>query len=174
MRLSFDLKRDSLKAKFIPPDRSDLVYLYDSGADTPVWCKGAQELVDVFPDAALVKQRFVLSGFGKEVEIVDVYRIQEFVLTDGISAIRYQNFIVAVTDRPEMNLDLILPASIFDHMVVTIDRNTSVTYPQIHIDSPKGSYPVFFRQISLTEQQKQALGIDTDLIIQNVYSQEEM
>ena len=173
MRLSFELKTDSLRTKFIPPDNPDLIYMIDSGADTPVWCKGSQELLDVFPESELLEQRFILSGFGKQPEIVDVYKIKEFALTDGTEILKYQNFIVAVTDRPEMNLDMILPASVFDHMIITIDRMSSVVYPKVYIDFQMESYPVFFRQILLTEQQKQALGIDSNLVIQNVYAEGE-
>lgn len=174
MRLTFDLKRDSLKVKFIPPDKEDLVYLIDTGADTPVWCKGVSELEDIFGDVVKLDSQFVLSGFGKEPEIVDVFRIPEFMLTDGTDSIRYENFVLAVTDRPQMNVDMILPSSIFDHMSVTIDRKTSVVYPKVFIEYDKETYPVFFKQISLTDAQKDMLGVTADTIIRDVYSEREI
>ena len=44
MRIVFDLKKETLKAAFICPDRVDLTYMIDTAADTPVWCKGKDEL----------------------------------------------------------------------------------------------------------------------------------
>ena len=171
MRITFDLKRDSLKAKFIPPDRPDLVYLIDTGADTPVWCKGLEELLDVFPGAEKQEPKYILSGFGREPELVDVCRIPEFVLTDEAESILYRNFMLAVTDRPQMNVDLILPSSIFDHMKLTIDRMTSTTYPRVSIEFSVREQPMFFRHIRLTEQQRKRLDLDHDVILQNVYAE---
>lgn len=45
MKLTFDLKRGTLKAVFICPNREDLTYLIDTGADTPVWCKGETDVI---------------------------------------------------------------------------------------------------------------------------------
>ena len=38
--LHFDLDNSSLKARFIPPEYPDMLFLLDTGADVPVWCKG--------------------------------------------------------------------------------------------------------------------------------------
>lgn len=48
---------------FIPPDRLYLTYLIDTGADTPVWCKGEEEFIDIFPDGEKQDSKFILSGF---------------------------------------------------------------------------------------------------------------
>ena len=92
--------------------------MIDTAADTPVWCKGKDEFLDIFSDAEKLESKFVLSGFGKEPEIVDVYRIPDFRLSDGKEAVTYKNLVLAVTDRPQMNVDLILPSSLFDHMKI--------------------------------------------------------
>lgn len=173
MKLTFDLKRGTLKTVFICPDREDLTYLIDTGADTPVWCKGEKEFLDLFPDAEKLDSKFILSGFGKEPEVVDVYKLSEFSLTDGNEDVLYRNLVLAVTNRPQINVDLILPSSLFDHMIVEIDRMTSVVYPHITIQSQTKEYPVFFRQIQLTAAQKDMLGIETDVIIRDVYAQDE-
>ncbi len=53
----------------------DVTCLIDTGADTPVWTQGAEILEDVFKAELVNGKKFILSGFGKEAEIVDVYRI---------------------------------------------------------------------------------------------------
>ena len=173
MRIVFDLKKEILKAAFICPDRVDLTYMIDTAADTPVWCKGRDEFLDIFSDAEKLESKFVLSGFGKEPEMVDVYRIPDFRLSDGKEAVTYKNLVLAVTDRPQMNVDLILLSSLFDHMRIEIDRMTSVVFPRITIESQTDVYPVFFRQIKISEEQKKMLGIDTDVIIKDVYSEDD-
>lgn len=174
VRLSFDLKRDTLKAQVVPPDKPDLTYLIDTGADTPVWCKGKDELIDVFPQADKIDSKFLLGGFGKEPELVDVFRIPQFVLTDGDASIVYRNLILAVTDRPSMGVDFILPASIFNHMRVVVDRISSVVNPKLEIESEKDDIMVFFRRIDLSKNQKERLGVDVDIIVQNVYAKDDV
>ena len=78
MKLTFDLKKGTLKTVFISPDMRDLTFLIDTGADTPVWCKGEAEFKDIFPHSEKMESKFLLSGFGKEPEIVAVYKISEF------------------------------------------------------------------------------------------------
>lgn len=171
MKLTFDLKKGTLKSVFISPDMSDLTFLIDTGADTPVWCKGEDEFKDIFPYAEKMESKFLLSGFGKEPEIVDVYKISEFKFSDGNESILYKNLVLAVTNRPQINVDLILPASMFDHMIVEVDRMTSVVYPHVSIESQMDVYPVFFRQIKLTDSQKKMLGIDADVIMKDIYAE---
>ena len=171
MKLIFDLKRETLKVVFISPEKGDLTYLIDTGADTPVWCKGEDEFLDLYPYAEKLNSKFVLSGFGKEPEIVDVFRLSEFDLTDGNDHVIYKNLVLAVTNRPQINVDLILPSSLFDHMIIEVDRMTSIVCPHLAITSQVKVYPVFFRQIKLSDKQKAMLGIDTDMIIKDVYAQ---
>ena len=84
------------------------------------------------------------------------------------------NFVTAVTSRPEMNVDLILPASAFRRMIVTIDRLTSIANPIMQIISGSDKIPMFFRQIKLSEKQCRSLGLDTNVILQNIYAQDDV
>lgn len=55
--------------------------LIDTGADTPVWTSGERLFLKAFPDAELVEDiLFELGGFGKESELVSVYKIPKFVI----------------------------------------------------------------------------------------------
>ena len=77
--LTFYLDNKTLKTKIIPSNYPDITILYDTGADTPVWCNGEDELLDLFPAAMKMNSKFILSGFGLHPEIVDVYKIPSFV-----------------------------------------------------------------------------------------------
>ena len=70
--------------------------LFDTGATMPVWC-GSKGLFDfIFPDAKLYDKDFILSGFGKTPEIVSVYRIPLFSITDhNGNRLRFENMYVA-------------------------------------------------------------------------------
>lgn len=87
--LSFDIELGTAKTKFVPYDKQDLVYLIDSGADTPVWCKGKEEFCDIYEDAERIPVKFLLSGFGTGIDVVDVYKIPVFELTDGVNSIHF-------------------------------------------------------------------------------------
>ena len=109
MRITFDLKRDSLKAKFIPPDRPDLVYLIDTGADTPVWCKGLEELLDVFPGAEKKEPKYILSGFGREPEIVD---LAGYLNAAGAAIARACRTACTVSSKPPSGISIISAAGL--------------------------------------------------------------
>ena len=38
--LSFDIITDGMKSEFVTDSFNDLVFLLDTGAETPVWCDG--------------------------------------------------------------------------------------------------------------------------------------
>ena len=167
--LQFDLDLHSPKPVIIPAGNPDLLYLIDTGADTPVWCRGREELLDIFPDAAPLEYQYLLGGFGTGVEIVDAFRISKFCFSDGNETLTYRDFIVAVTDRPSIGVDLILPATIFNRMIVTIDRLSSVTRPTLKIEFEKNDVPIYFKRITVSEEQKKLLGIKGDDILSGVY-----
>ena len=108
----------------------DATCLVDSGADTPVWTQGADRLKDIFGDRAekVPGKKFLLSGFGKGAEIVDVFIIKDLDLKADESAddkedrIIFKNLTVACTSRPMMVADLILPSSAFSRSLFTIKR----------------------------------------------------
>ena len=127
----------------------DATCLVDSGADTPVWTQGAERLKDIFGDRAEIVpgKKFLLSGFGKGAEIVDVYNIRNLELKADESAdnkedkIIFKNLTVACTSRPMMVADLILPSTAFSHMNYKV-CNIGVDYPVIEIEHEKEEYYV--------------------------------
>ena len=129
-------------------------------------------MLDIFPTARKMKYRFVLSGFGTGVEIADAYVVPDFYLSDGTEEIDYQNMLVAVTNRPTLNVDFILPASLFHHMDLDIDRLSSVMYPTLKVKSANNIVPVFYKRKTLTEEQKGILGVTDDMIVTEIYAEE--
>ena len=168
--LLFDMNKESFKPQIVSSEYSDLTLLIDTGADIPVWCLGAPAFTDTFPLAKELKYKFVLSGFGTGVEIAKAFSIPEFKLSDGNSDITYQNMVVAVTNRPSVNVSLILSASLFHHMEMNIDRLSSVMYPTLSITSKNPNVPVFYRRRELTERQKAMLGLRENAIIADIYA----
>ena len=70
----------------------DIICLFDTGADTPVWCSGLDYFKFLYPDSYKVRGKFLLGGFGEGVSAVDVYVIPLFC----IGNITYKQFYVAV------------------------------------------------------------------------------
>ena len=172
IKLNYELEWDSSRPKIITPTYPDLVFLIDTGADMPVWCNGKEEFLDVFPDARLVKYKFLLSGFGTGLEVAEAFTLPEFRLSDGISEIIYQNMTIAITNRPAINVSLILSASMFRHMDVDIKRRESVMHPILSISSDKAVVPMFYRKKTLSDRQRALLGLSEDSIIVDIYAEE--
>ena len=117
----------------------DITCLIDTGADTPVWTQGSETLHDVFEAEKIEGKKFILSGFGKEPEVVDVYNVSDVVLGDGGDKVVFKNLTVACTERPNMVAYLILPATAFSHMDYTV-RNLDVESSLIEIRHNKEEY----------------------------------
>ena len=124
--------------------KGSLTCLIDSGADTPIWTKGAERLNRFYKAEKVEEKKFLLSGFGNGYEIVDVYKISDVELTgtdeDGVDdKVIFKNIIVGCTSRPSMVADLILPNTAFSHMNLTL-RNLNVQYPSVEIEHEKEEY----------------------------------
>jgi hypothetical protein len=89
--------------------------LFDTGADTCVFTRGSEQLLEIFPNAKeRTDVKIILGGFGKEPEIVKVYTISELVIRDTYSvdkSVTFKNVDVACCYR-DMRSDLIISASI--------------------------------------------------------------
>lgn len=123
--------------------KEDITCLIDSGADVPVWTRGSDKLLGSYQAKQIQGKKFLLSGFGKEAEIVDVYSISDLELKDegGTDRIVFKNLTVACTERPYMVANLILPATAFSHMNYTI-KNIEVENPVVEIYHTKTEYSV--------------------------------
>ena len=120
--------------------------LIDSGADTPVWTQGAERLQHKLDAKKIEGKKFLLSGFGRGSEIVDVYEIHDLELkgyneNGEDDRIIFKNVAVACTSRPNMVADLILPNTAFSHMNLMI-RNLDVESPVVEIGHKKEEYYV--------------------------------
>ena len=124
--------------------REGLTCLIDSGADTPIWTKGAERLGRFYKSEKVAEKKFLLSGFGHGYEIVDVYKVSDVELSgvdeDGVGdKVVFKNIIVGCTSRPSMVADLILPNTVFSHMNLIL-RNLNVQYPTVEIEHEKEDY----------------------------------
>ena len=120
----------------------DVTCLFDTGADIPVWTQGSATLGKAFKAEKIEGKKFLLSGFGKEPEIVEAYRISDLVLEgDDGDKIVFKSMTIACTLRPYMVANLIFPATAFSHMNYTI-RNIEVENPVVEIYHTKTEYSV--------------------------------
>ena len=125
--------------------KDNITCLIDTGADTPVWTQGVERLNDAFKAEQVDGKKFLLSGFGKGHEIVDVYKIYDVVLPGTGEQIVFKSMLVACISRPLMVADLILPNTAFNHMNVIL-RNLDVVSPVVEIEHKKEEYyvnPIF-------------------------------
>ena len=120
----------------------NITCLVDTGADTPVWTEGVEALESCFQTKKIEGKKFVLSGFGKEPEIVDVYRVSDIILKENDeSKIVFKNMVVACTERPNMVASLIMPATALSHMNYLI-HNVGIENPVIEVEHDKEEYAV--------------------------------
>lgn len=118
--------------------------LIDTGSDIPVWTRGSIALKKAYQAERIDGKKFILSGFGKEAEIVDVYRVSNVIFEGGEDhndRIVFRSLTVACTVRPSIIANLIMPATAFSHMNYTI-RNMGVDQPEVEIEHDKEEYAV--------------------------------
>lgn len=96
--------------------------LIDTGAETPVWCKGEKKLLLAYPDAVKQNWKSEIRGFGKDAEEATVYAIPEFSLSDGKECYKIQNLLIAVCNHPLIGYDLILSDTMFSKADTYIHR----------------------------------------------------
>ena len=134
--------------------------LIDTGSDTPVWTWGRELLVSKLKAKKEEGKHFLLSGFGKNPEVTDVYTIPELELKaeDGSDRVVFKNLVVACTSRTDMIAKLILPATAFSHMNYMI-RNEGVDIPRLEIEHKKEEYFV-----------RPRYGKKDERFLENVYS----
>lgn len=175
----------NLKLKAIPEKLNPVVkyanieMLFDTGADTPVWCSGLELFKRIFPMAILEKYQFLLSGFGRsqgellsfvknlndgEIKeyIVDVYRIPEFVLESGGQRIVWRDLRVAVTNRETLGVNMILPCTMFRGMVLRVCQSRIIN--EIEIISPK----------TVVNVKVEVMKIGIRELLRNIYGQDNL
>lgn len=102
---------------------NEFACMLDSGAAIPVWCTGAFKLLDTFPSAVYKPNlKSLISGFGKGVQIVDIYYISEVVFCNGEDSITFENFYLPVLDRQTFGTDMIFPIIMFKETNILISQ----------------------------------------------------
>lgn len=135
--LSMQLSNRSAKPVFttITPADKQIKCMLDTGADMPVWCGSKGLLNIVFPKVRLADKKFLLSGFGRKPEVVDIYRIPEFVIKDKNASLTFQNLYIASSFGRNFGCDLILSATMFKLMDYTIlNRKKEISVLEITYD----------------------------------------
>ncbi len=136
------------------PDYHDLLLMYDDGADVAVWTGSEDDLLDLFPNAEKAHFRFVLVGFGKEYDITDVYKISVFNLTDESGGkLVVKNFHVALSERPDMAVGLILPGNLFNNTLTHIDRTNGKISVLVEYGKKYATRTMGVKQKTLSEKE---------------------
>lgn len=103
----------------------DITCLFDTGADTPVWCSGLDYFKFLYPDSTKARGNFLLGGFGRGATSVEMYVIPEFKIGD----ITYRQFYVAIDTDRRFAWDLVLSYTLFtkmDYSNLNRNRDTPV------------------------------------------------
>ena len=127
MKLSNNSARPIFKT--ITPSNKQLNCMLDTGADMPVWCGSEGLLKVMFPEAELTNKKFLLSGFGRNPEVVEVYKIPNFFIRNERESLIFQNLYIASSFGRNFGCDLILSATMFKHMdyaILNRDRSPSI------------------------------------------------
>ncbi|MFG6346910.1 MAG: protease [Lachnospiraceae bacterium] len=116
--------------------------MLDTGADIPVFCKGDllfEKSVGEMDGVSKYKNSKI-GGFGKTDEIVMLWNMDTFSLSDKKCAIDYKGMKIAVMNKPSIPCDIILSASMFMKMKYTID--CSIKKHLLTIEANKNVYGV--------------------------------
>ena len=96
--------------------------LLDTGAETPVWCKGEKKFLIAYPEAKKLDYDSEIHGFGKDAEKGKVYVIPEFVLSDTIEKYVIRNLQLVVCDHPLIGYDFVMSDTMFSNADTFIHR----------------------------------------------------
>ena len=162
------------KIIFRTPDYHDLLMLYDDGSDVAVWTRTEEDVYDAFPEATKTDFQFILVGFGREYDVVNVYKIPEFWLSDqNGNRLVIKNFHFAVSNRPDLSVDLVLPGNLFNNTITHIKREFGRIDVNVEYKVSDAVRTMGIRRISLTQKQIELMnkqgGIDIDAIISSTY-----
>ncbi len=104
--------------------------MLNSGAGIPVWCTGIDTLIDAFPNVILRQDlKGILSGFGSQFEVVDVFYIPKIEICNCEISIIFNDFYLPVINKPHFGADLIVPSSMF--------KNSNIILSQLKLSDNK-------------------------------------
>ena len=97
--------------------------MFDTGAETPVWCKEEEKLLRFYPDVIKKDEKCFLSGFGKGYVEANVFVIPDFSLQVEDNCYRVKNLQIIQSVRPDIGCDFILSDTVFSNVDTLIYRN---------------------------------------------------
>jgi len=162
------------KLLFRTPDYQDLILMYDDGADVAVWTCSEDDLLELFPNAEKTSFRFILLGFGREYDLTSVYRIPEFFLRDENGGkLVIKNFHVAMSERPDMVVGLILPGNLFNNTRTVINRTNGKISVLVEYEEEYATRTRGVKRHSLTQKEIEFLKMygcnDLNTIMSSTY-----
>lgn len=148
-----DLKFNLLRTQHRPvfpfhyAENKECLCMYDTGAQTPIYCRGVHSFLDFARNFGNVTDEgsTLFYGFGKDPIGALVFRLDDFAFCDDFgNCIHYKNFKVLVIDRKGYGFDFILPATMFNKMKYYLDYTASV--PVFGIRASKDTYHANFKK----------------------------
>ena len=133
--LSFPLNNTKSRQIFeYNVDGVNIWMMYDSGAQIPVWCAGEKILKGTYRDA--VKTDFVgnISGFGKESETCQIFRIPMFSLKNEKAEFCVKDLLVAEIFKPFIGCHLLLSETMFSKTDTITTRRKERTLRVVYED----------------------------------------
>ena len=94
-------------------DNGDILMMYDSGAQIPVWCVGKTLLKVAYPNVEKTDLIANIAGFGKEFEKCSIFRIPMFTLKSGDIEFCIKDLLVAEIYKPSIGCHLLLSETMF-------------------------------------------------------------
>ncbi len=131
----------------------NVLMMYDSGAQIPVWCRSEKLFCSVFPYAKKTDFYCDISGFGRETERSNVYIIPLFELSRKDVSFQIKNLLVAALFKPFIGCDLLLSETMFSKTDTLTTRRGK---RELCVSYAKMNRPFVCSAISLN---KEAIGI---------------
>lgn len=157
----------------------DITCLLDTGADIPVFTLGVESLLLHYPEAEEVQNLcVVLHGFGKEPEIVPVYKIPNFkIIGSNNAVIEYAILHVACTERSDIGVTMILSATMFSQMNYTI-HNIGIDSSRLEIEYNDRLFYTGVRRLTGNEEilndfKKKYGGVPVDVVYSFTQSEQD-
>lgn len=145
-----------------PGSNREMYCLFDTGADTPVFTMGEQNLKLFFPGAELVQGKvYELNGFGTGTETLPMYKIPHFRIVsdfndkkDSIARdyIEFNELYIACCSRYAIGYPLVFSATMFSHMNYTI-YNVGKNERQMEITHSKKIYNTAIKVVATNSRQ---------------------
>jgi hypothetical protein len=129
-----------------------LYCLVDTGAEVPVFTGGEIAIMKYFPDAKKIDKRYELSGFGKDIEYANVYKIPLFRLDCDFNDeyINIHDLIVACCNKKFLKFQMIISATMLKGMDYNVKNHKIGLNKQFNIETDKRDFVGFVNEFDRT------------------------